>query len=124
MLWYGTLQQTFHVMAAVDIAEDTRKKNGKIKVHEECLCTIKLYPNGLMEMTPGFSEDIGEDDEVENVWRSDYSVAVQSEKGSRLSTNKFVSPRGDVYEYTIENVLECIDVEEIERKIIEQRWVS
>ena len=74
-----------------------------------------------MEATPGFSEEEPED-ENNPTFASSYSLQLRQTEGPKTSTFRFVTPRGAVYEYSIEN---CNAVESIistERLLVEEAY--
>ncbi|GMH49020.1 hypothetical protein TL16_g00424 [Triparma laevis f. inornata] len=126
-----------YVMAAVDcdvesIKEGSLEKNndsiyggpaaiGGPRFFEKVLCTIKLFSNNTMEATPGFSEEEPED-EYNPTFASSHSLQVRQTEGPKTTTFRFVTPRGSVYEYAIENRNAVESVVSTERLLIEETY--
>jgi len=93
--------RTFYVMAAVDIeTEAFRAHNPKTPMYEVPLVAIKAYKTGgVVEMRPGFSE------EARGGAGGSAARMSPRKRGAKplLRRYRFKSPRGGVYEYTVEN---------------------
>ena len=71
--------------------------------HEEVLCTLKLYENGMLEVSPGFSLPVPEDIEDNFIFASNKSLQNRIRNGPFIAAFSFTSPRsGNMYQYTIE----------------------
>ena len=91
----------------------------------QLLCEIKVHRCGVMEVSPGFSEEEPEPDD-EGVIRSANTIRLASEMGARLTTFKLRvngSAEGmgrQVFQYTVENVNGFHDVDKIEQVITDE----
>jgi hypothetical protein len=74
-----------------------------------------------METTPGFSE-VEPEDEMNPMFASSHELNVRQNKGSKLSTFRFGTPRGSQYEYTIENKNAVPSVVMAERMLAEETY--
>ena len=129
--------KVMYVMAAVDCDIDNIKagsldKNdeniyggpasaGGPRFYEKVLCTIKLYGNNTMEATPGFSEEEPED-EYNPTFASSHSLQLRQTEGPKTSTFRFVTPRGAVYEYAIENKNAVESIVSNERLVVDEAY--
>jgi hypothetical protein len=90
-------------------------------MQEHVLCTLKSYPDGALEVTPGFSEEEPESDE-EGPFRSLRAERVVSEKGPRLTSFSFKTIGNDghvdqIYRYTLENMSAELDPTRVEELV-------
>lgn len=92
---------------------------------EHLLCELKVHRGGVMEVSPGFSEEEPEPDD-EGVFRTANTLRLASEMGARLTTFKLrvnASAEGtgrQVFQYTVENVNGFHNVEKIEQDITDE----
>lgn len=110
--------KTMYIMASVD-ADVKAMKHGSLerdeesiyggpaaaggpRFYEKVLCVIKAFADGTIEATPGFSMEEPED-ETNPIFASLHSLNVRQKEGPKLSTFRFSTPRGSVFEYTIVN---------------------
>jgi hypothetical protein len=87
----------------------------------QVLCTIKVFRNNTMEVTPGFSE-VEPEDETNPTFASSHELNVRQNKGSKLSTFRFTTPRGSQYEYTLENKNSIPSIVMAERMLAEETY--
>lgn len=90
------------------------------------LCSIRLYQDGLLEVTPAFSSVVEEaglmtHDECSGlgVFLDDHSAETGLKKGFRLATFRVRSSKGSEFEYAIQNVNDILvpyKLEQIEAK--------
>ena len=137
-----------YIMAAVDCHNEgttTHKyydpNNNNLKphldYHEQLLCQMKAYDNGALEVTPGFSVEEKEE-EVDNCFRPRSSfiqrnskiniknkkTTMKQQQSSKLTTFRFSSKQGNVFEYTICNKNSITDMNDIERISNEESYVD
>eukprot|EP00611_Tribonema_gayanum_P003600 TRINITY_DN12859_c0_g1_i2.p1 TRINITY_DN12859_c0_g1~~TRINITY_DN12859_c0_g1_i2.p1 ORF type:complete len:591 (-),score=65.84 TRINITY_DN12859_c0_g1_i2:69-1841(-) len=94
----------FFIVAAVDV-DLAAARDGVLDMTEKVLCEVKAHDSGLLEVTPGFSTkqaDVGE----EGAFPSDHMLHKEDKAGPRLNSYSFTSRRGNMFEYTIENIAE------------------
>lgn len=76
--------------------------------HEQLLCRIKIDQDGLMEVTPGFSQEEEEEQNQNNTYymfgTKDNFQTQNNFEGNRLTTFRFVSPSGTLYEYSLKRI--------------------
>jgi len=76
-----------------------------VRLHpSKVLATIIVHDEGVLEVTPGLSEEEPESDD-ERPYRSVRSVRIVGEKGPRLTTFSFscAGGEGPAFQYTLEN---------------------
>ena len=93
---------------------------------EHVLCSIRLYQDGLLEVTPSFSSVLEESGLVTHeecsglgVFLDDHSAEMGLKKGFRLATFRVRSAMGSEFEYAIQNVNDILipyKLEQIEAK--------
>ena len=127
--------KTMYVMASVD-ADVKAMKHGSAekdeeliyggpaaaggpRFYEKMLCVIKAFGDGTIEATPGFSQEEPED-ETNPIFASLHSLNVRQKEGPKLSTFRFSTPRGSVFEYTITNKNAVESIFSAERLIQEE----
>ena len=112
-----------HICLATDIdinaLKDVKSNIKDISSHmvEHILCSIKLYNDGFLEVTPGFSGVISESSDSMtagvgcapersslSLFLDDNTVRTGISKGFKLTTNKIRSNKGIEYEYSIQNI--------------------
>ena len=112
-----------HVCLATDIdinaLKDIKSNSQDISSHivEHVLCTIKLYQDGFLEVTPGFSGIISESsDDLSgafdasqersslSLFLDDNTVRTGISNGFKITTNRIRSKIGLEYEYSIQNI--------------------
>lgn len=108
-----------YIMAAVEVdakaaqhrlGSSGRAKDDGIECHEEVLCEIRAYRSGRLEARPGFSEPMAEDGrDGASCFLDDEALATRDRLGPRLTTFRFTTARGSIYEYAVENVQEVAD---------------
>lgn len=118
--------QTMHVCLATDVNTTTPAEQDKATEH--LLCTVHLYSDGMLEISPDFSELLEEAEKgvilaeqvpVSGIFASDRTAATALRKGLRIGTHSLRSASGSDFEYTIENlngVIMPTEVEEFEKK--------
>lgn len=103
--------KTMHICLATDV--NTRAADKQEKATEHLLCTIHLYSDGMLEVSPDFSDLLEEPSKgsagteqaaVPGMFATDKTAATAMKKGLRLSTYSLRSASGSDFEYTIENV--------------------
>uniref|UniRef100_A0A7S1XTY5 Uncharacterized protein n=1 Tax=Phaeomonas parva TaxID=124430 RepID=A0A7S1XTY5_9STRA len=104
-------------------SSEERRPYKALKAHHEVLCQIKLYTSGKMEVQPGFSEAQAESDDEGGGFVDDVALKTQLEQGPKLTTFRFQTAEGRIFEYAVENVNEVdnddelINIEAHEREI-------
>ena len=112
-----------HICLATDIdinaLKDIKSNAQDLSSHivEHILCSIKLYQDGFLEVTPGFSGVISESsDDIPGAFDSsqersslslfldDNTVRTGISDGFKLTTNRIRSKKGIEYEYSIQNI--------------------
>jgi hypothetical protein len=98
-----------HIMAATDLeAKELDPSNPRPRIYEKLLCTVKVYTGGpgVLESSPGFSEPIIKPEPL--AWNADIQATLRNrnkpEEETQISSYRFRTPRGSVYEYTVENI--------------------
>jgi len=81
-----------------------RIKNKEEYYHDHLLCKIVIDNSGLMEVTPGFSEEEPEDSEGNTIFKTKQGLNIREIRGVRLTTFHFTTPSGVSYEYSLERV--------------------
>ena len=87
---------------------------------EEVLCVVKVFQSGMVSACPGWSEEEAEDYDDNRIFASDRGIAEMMNKGPRLTTYKFTTSAGSLYEYTIEPVGDTCFSDDTEQMIAEQ----
>ena len=119
-----------YVMAAVDVDVPSVTKGslssdpslifggaataGGPRFYEKVLCTIKLHGSGTMEATPGFSVEEQEDPDS-TTFSTSHDLSTRQSQGSKVTTFRFATPKGTVYEYSVRNLNGAESVVEEER---------
>jgi Ciliary basal body-associated, B9 protein len=111
-----------HICLATDVTTTATAKGHSSHtalkdMKEHVLCSIKLYQNGLLEVTPGLSGPVSETEGVFleskglasnrvalSAFLDDNSVERAMASGFKLSTSSVRSKNGVEYEYCIQNV--------------------
>lgn len=111
-----------HICLATDVTTTATAKGHSSHMalkdmKEHVLCSIKLYQNGLLEVTPGLSGPVSETEGVfleskglasnrvaMSAFLDDNSVERALASGFKLSTSSVRSKNGVEYEYCIQNV--------------------
>ena len=112
-----------HVCLATDIdinaLKDVKSNSQDISSHmaEHVLCSIKLYQDGFLEVTPGFSGifsessddlsgtfDASQERSSLSLFLDDNTVRTGISDGFKLTTNRIRSKKGVEYEYSIQNI--------------------
>jgi hypothetical protein len=137
--------KTMHICLATDIDNEALRQHehawvfvGKEAYVENVLCSIKVYKDGLMEVTPGFSRILPEkgaqeqhieqyineegmwgkraqkSSEAPSVYLDDETVKAGVTQGFKLSTYRVVSKSGCEYEYMINAVNDVINPAQFE----------
>eukprot|EP00753_Platysulcus_tardus_P019973 PLAT7665.3.p2 GENE.PLAT7665.3~~PLAT7665.3.p2 ORF type:complete len:433 (+),score=191.49 PLAT7665.3:590-1888(+) len=97
-----------YVMAAVDLDAAEYKDQKKHSYHEQVLCVIKQHTStGMLEMQPGFSDTLG----GRTPARSTTLMRSALEEEIGIQSFQFTTPKGNVYEYTIQNEADIVDLE-------------
>ena len=137
--------KSFFVMAAVDMDAETvdamrdpeqwpgggggggggggRKGGGRgaggKPIYEKTLCCVRWYPQGVLSVTPGFSDDVAEDAaqqaQAMSLAASGHGGAADSNPHllpPRIQSFTFTTPAGSTYEYTVENAAELADMDD------------
>ncbi len=118
-----------HICAATDVSKSATPDDIKA-ITEHLICSIRLYSDGLLEVTPDFSQLIEESsfskheldnsaDTVNGIFASDRTAAIAAKKGLIIATRRFRAQSGAEFEYTIENVngiLSPIEMEDFQKK--------
>ena len=118
----GQSHKSMHICLATDVNTTAIKENVPQRglkdrdMLEHVLCTIKLYQNGLLEVTPGLSGPISETEGVfieskglssirisMSAFLDDNTVERALATGFKLSTSSVRSRNGVEYEYCIQN---------------------
>lgn len=119
--------KSMHVCLATDV--NTKAPDQQEKAMEHLLCTLHLYSDGMLEVSPDFSallEEPGkglitiEQSPALGLFTSDHTTAVALKRGLRLGTHTLRSSSGSDFEYTIENlngVAIPSEIEELEKRI-------
>ena len=129
-----------HICLSTDIdvkALKEIKSNGydlSVYMTEHTLCCIKLYQDGQLEVTPGFSGVTSESSEGDSVGvstsseRASLSVFLDQKTvksglsvGFKLTTNKIRSKTGVEYEYCIQNINDILIPHQLEEIIKRQK---
>lgn len=115
-----------HICLATDVDIDALKDKNvwdpSFFYTEHVLCSIKLYHDGLFEVSPGFSGIIEEfhgtsiaiNEVAPSMFLSDNTVATGIRKGFKVSTHRVRSNRGSEFEYCIQNVNDLFLPQQIE----------
>ena len=111
--------KVMHVCMATDVQvaklRDERPWSPKHYFKEHVLLSVRVYSDGLLEMSPEFSRVLEEDESrahlhssgtAPSVFMSNKTVAAGIKKGLRLHTYRLRSDDGSEFEYSIENVNE------------------
>jgi hypothetical protein len=136
--------KSFFVMAAVDMDAETvdgmrdpehwpggggggggrgrkggSRGGGGKPIYEKTLCCVRWYPQGVLSVTPGFSDDVAEDAAAQ---AQAMSLAASGHGGAadsnphllppRIQSFTFTTPAGSTYEYTVENAAELADIDD------------
>ena len=120
----GQSYKSMHICLATDVNTTAIKDNAPLPqrglnekdMMEHVLCTIKLYQNGLLEVTPGISGPVSEMEGVfieskglssnrisMSAFLDDKTVERALTTGFKLSTSSVRSRTGVEYEYCIQN---------------------
>lgn len=120
-------------ISAVEAAHTARNTSSAFKEH--ILCCLKLYQDGVLEVTPAFS-NILEEDTATAIAQEGNSMAPFLEdataeagirKGFKLTSFRVRSLLGTEYEYVIQNINDLLipyQIEQIERKIRYQNSIK
>ena len=116
--------KSMHICVATDVAKSgISGEHNDVKEH--LLCSISLYSDGLLEISPDFSELVEETvnkkhdldggaEVVSGMFTSEKTATMAAKKGLIIGTHRFRSALGSEYEYTIENVNGLVSPNEIE----------
>lgn len=114
--------KTMHICLATDVNVKTPEQQEKSTEH--LLCTIHLYSDGMLEVSPDFSQLLEEpskgvkpateQEPVNGMLASHKTAVIALRKGLRLGTYTVRSSSGSEFEYTFENMNGIITPLEIE----------
>ena len=117
--------KVMHICFATDVDVETLKTkkpwDPEYYYTEHVLCTIKIYKDGLLEVSPPFSPIIEEEDNlihesatVPSVFSSDKTIKNSVNKGFKIKTDRLRSKNGSEYEFCIQNVNQLQSPQDIE----------
>lgn len=121
------------IYLATDVEVDNIKQNKFYNIqehyHEHLLCAIRLDQDGLLEMSPGFSDIVSESSlgrlstsgsgQPSSLFMDDLSILAGIRKGFLIQTYRLRTKQGVEYEYVIQNVNELTIPHEIQELEIE-----
>ena len=128
-----------HICLATDVDVAALKQCKSVKslqghFTEHILCSIKLYQDGLLEVTPGFSgvtiESMGgvsdgfgsQSDECSlSAFLDEETVVGAMANGFNLTTRKIRSKKGSEYKYIIQNMNDLLIPHQIEEVVKQQK---
>ena len=109
----------------LDSPEDTPLLSSSLREH--ILCVVKLYQDGVLEISPAFSSIVEEDSTTNlmqssigqagspmSVFLDDSTIEAGMRKGFRLSSFKVRSIKGAEYEYVLHNVNDILVPHQLE----------
>lgn len=115
-----------HICFATDVDVETLRTkkpwDPEYYYTEHVLCTIKVYKDGLVEVSPPFSpilEEIGDSvahdgSTVPSVFSNEITIKNSVNKGFRIKTDRLRSKTGSEYEYCIQNLNQLKSPQDIE----------
>jgi hypothetical protein len=114
-----------HEPQQLDSPEDTLLLSSSLREH--ILCAVKLYQDGVLEISPAFSSIVEEDSTATllqssigqagspmSVFLDDSTIEAGMRKGFRLSSFKVRSIKGAEYEYVLHNVNDILVPHQLE----------
>ncbi|KAJ1440617.1 hypothetical protein B484DRAFT_391165, partial [Ochromonadaceae sp. CCMP2298] len=115
--------KAMHVCLATDVDEKVLgwSWDSSADFHEHVLCTLRIFQDGLIEVTPSFSGVIEEESTVAHNEASSLSVFLDDstaesglKKGFRLGSFRVRSRTGAEFEYVIQNLNDLLIPHKIE----------
>jgi hypothetical protein len=120
--------KSMHICLATDV--NVKAPDQQDKATEHLLCTLNLYSDGLLEVSPDFSAMLEEPLKgsvtsateqipTNGMFASDKTAAVALRKGLRLGTFSLRSASGSDFEYTLENmngIISPTEIDEFEKR--------
>lgn len=126
--------KTMHICMATDIDKEkllkqTSYESPNAHFQEHILCSIHMYQDGLLEVTPAFSGVVdeltpaGEENEHAipiSVFFNDPTAETAIKKGLKLSTFRIHSKTGVEYEFVLQNINDLLIPHKIEALLKEE----
>merc|ERR1711871_137690 len=118
----GQKYKTMHICLATDV-DIKNISDGKGNVHENfnehILCSMKLYQDGGLEMSPALSM-IQEENSIDgnssrSLFMENKTVYAGLTRGFKLRTFRIQTEKGAEFEYVVENINELTEPEEMEQ---------
>lgn len=127
----GAKAKTMHVCLATDIdskamVDASSSRDTSAYMSEHLLCSFRLFPDGRLEVSPGFSgvleENAIDGTTSRSLFMENKTVVAGLTKGFKLETFRIRTGKGMEFEYVVENVNEVTtphEIEELRRRKLE-----